>query len=154
MKNLACKLTEMQENFCHEYVANNGNGKDAAIKVGASPHSASVTASKWLTREKVRNKITELKTESIRRCQIDADWITMQLKTAVTHGMSQPKEKFTVEAALKALQELAKIGGFYAPTQSISSCKNNHVVSSNHHDGAKQLLDHYEELIERHMRPA
>ncbi len=153
MMNSKIRLTEMQENFCHEYVANNGNGKDAAIKVGASPRCASVTASKWLTLEKVRNKITELKLDSIHRCQIDADWITMQLKTAVTHGMSQPKEKFTVEVALKALQELAKIGGFYAPTQSISFCKSKHVISDDQY-GTKQLLDHYEELIERHMRPA
>ncbi len=151
MKNTGHKLTEMQENFCHEYVANNGNGKEAAITVGASTRSAAVTASKWLALDKVKNRITELKADSIHRCQIDADWITMQLKTAVTHGMSQPKEKFTVDAALKALDALCKMGGFYTPTQ--SSAKNSHVVPDNSED-AKQILADNEKFIEKYIKSA
>lgn len=48
--------TLMREKFILEYMKD-GNGTQAAIRAGASPHSAHVTASNWLKRPDVKSRI-------------------------------------------------------------------------------------------------
>lgn len=48
--------TEMRERFVLEYLVDQ-NGTQAAIRAGASPHSAHATASRWLKRADIRQRI-------------------------------------------------------------------------------------------------
>ena len=50
------KLTHMQQLFVNFY---NGNGKESAIKSGASPKTAEQTASRWLSMVKINKAIAE-----------------------------------------------------------------------------------------------
>lgn len=56
-------LTLKQARFCAEYLRD-GNGTHAAIRAGCPPAGASVTATRWLKMEKVKNEITRLRAEA------------------------------------------------------------------------------------------
>lgn len=59
-------LSKQQLDFIRFYVANGGNGKDAAIKAGYSAATAKVQASRLLARPDIQAEIERLR-ESIRR---------------------------------------------------------------------------------------
>lgn len=78
MTTVSRPLTPMQTAFVREYHKDN-NGTQAAIRAGAAPNSAAVTASKWLTNPKIREAI-DAKTQRIeQRAEIDAAAATRRL---------------------------------------------------------------------------
>jgi len=54
------KLNMRQETFAVQYVSKMGNGTQAAIAAGYSPHSATVQASQLLTLPKVKRRIESM----------------------------------------------------------------------------------------------
>jgi phage terminase small subunit len=76
------ELTEKQKAFCLEYVKDY-NGKQAAIRAGYSSKTASVMASKLLTKGKVRDEVNHLQDELIEDASITKEYIIQQLKDVV-----------------------------------------------------------------------
>lgn len=53
-------LSAMERIFCDTFVANGGNGMEAAIAAGADPDKAAVQACRWLCRKRVADYLTNL----------------------------------------------------------------------------------------------
>lgn len=70
-------LTAMQALFVQEYLVDL-NGKQAAIRAGASAKSAEVTASKWLRLGKVKAELAKAQKERASRTEISADMVLQQ----------------------------------------------------------------------------
>ena len=66
--------------FCHEYIANLGNGKQAAIAAGYASNSAKVTASKLLTKPNLVAKIEELRDKLTAKSTKTAEDIRKELE--------------------------------------------------------------------------
>lgn len=74
------KLTPQQERFCHEYLATPDlNATKAAIAAGYAKNSASQTASRLLSLDKVERRITALMSERAMRTQITQDRVLTEL---------------------------------------------------------------------------
>lgn len=143
------RLTARQNQFCVAYHRNHGNASKAAKEVGCKPNSAHATASRWLKTPHILERIKELETRSLERAEITADWVKMQLKTIVEKGMEQEADKFSVECAIRALDSIARIGGFNAPNKSQSSMV---VGLSDSTEGLSSMLDQMEDDINSSLR--
>lgn len=64
----------MQAAFVTEYAVD-GNATQAAIRAGANPNSAHVTASKWLKTAKIRSAVTDAQRRVLARTEITAQMI-------------------------------------------------------------------------------
>ena len=78
MRSKRLRDKERRDRFCQEYIVDL-NGKKAAIRAGYSPRSAEVTASRLLSQDKVRARITELQAERAERTEISADRVVAEL---------------------------------------------------------------------------
>ncbi len=110
-------LTDRQARFIDEYLANGGNGAQAAISAGYSAKAARVTASRMLTNANVVSKISEAQAEIKDRLGVTAEWKrarlrqiidactqTVDVSTGVV-SMIEPK------AAISAIAELNRMDG-------------------------------------------
>jgi hypothetical protein len=102
-------LTPKQQRFVACYIANGGNGTQAAIEAGYAPRSAAVTASEMLKMEKVRKKLEAEKTEQLDRLALDGDWIIHKLMEAVKQTTAKDANH------IRALELLGKVEGIFAP---------------------------------------
>ena len=68
------KLTAKQDLFCHEYMKDL-NATQAAIRAGYSVKTAKEGGYENLTKPHIAEKIAELKAQSFKRCEIDADYV-------------------------------------------------------------------------------
>lgn len=75
---MAKELTAQEQRFVNEYLIDLCL-KDAAIRAGYSPRSASVTASRLMNKEKVRDAIEIAMAERSRRCGISQDRVLNEL---------------------------------------------------------------------------
>lgn len=57
------RLTDKERAFCRYYIANGGNGTQAAISAGYAPGSAKVTASQMLKKPQIRAEIELLRSQ-------------------------------------------------------------------------------------------
>lgn len=73
------KLNGRQRAFAEHYVANGGNGLQAAISAGYSDKGAEVTASKLLRVPKVGAYVRELQAELREDAIVDAQWVLNEL---------------------------------------------------------------------------
>ncbi len=100
-------ITPKQQRFIAEYMANGGNGTQAAISAGYAPRSAAVTASELLKQDKIRKRLETEKREQLDRLALDADWITTRLMTLADQADSDATK-------VRALETLGKVVGIYA----------------------------------------
>lgn len=92
------ELTNQQIRFCEEYVANKGNGKQAAILAGYSYKGAEVTASQLLTIPKVKEKVERLRAETSKRVGLKAEHVIEELKSLGFSNLSDYlKDDMTLE---------------------------------------------------------
>lgn len=101
-------ITPKQQAFIHAYIANGGNGTQAAITAGYSTKSAAVQAHDLLKMEKIQKRLQPKKDEQIERLALDADWI-------VTRLMKEADEAPSDAARIRALELLGKQQGIFAP---------------------------------------
>lgn len=129
-------IKEQHKLFALEFIKD-GNGKQAAIRAGYAERSAEVQASRLLRNDKVKAYIDKLHVKVQDRALITIDEIVTDLKE-IKDRCLQTIEPFTnkkgehievenkegiplkaylfdANGAVKALQELAKLHGFYPP---------------------------------------
>ena len=105
--------TERQELFIAEYVKTR-NGFKSAVKAGYRENAARQQASRLLTKEHILKRV-EQETQQIQaRNNLDADYIVNKLRQEA-EGITPDA---TASSRVKALDQLAKIAGVYAPVKS------------------------------------
>jgi phage terminase small subunit len=101
-------ITPKQQAFIQHYMANGGNGTQAAISAGYAPRSAAVTASEMLKMAKIRKRMEPEKDKQMDRVGLDTDWIVSRL-------MKEANEAPSDAARIRALELLGKVEGIFAP---------------------------------------
>lgn len=96
------KLTEMQKNFCHEYLAD-FHQTNAAIRAGCSPKSAHTTASRWLKMDKIKEYIAELQAEESKLGSLSIDRLKRELSRMI---YIDPAEAYNSNGELKAIADM------------------------------------------------
>lgn len=72
------KLTSKQEQFCREYVIDS-NGRQAAIRAGYSPKTATEISSEYLMKPHVQARVAELQAERQKRTDRSADEVLKKI---------------------------------------------------------------------------
>lgn len=104
-------LNPQQREFCAQYIANGFNGTKAAIAAGYAHKSAEVTASRLLSKDKIkafidaRQNIKQIKTD-ITREKVLAEFLSIAAE-ARTEGNKYAK------TAIEALDRICKMMGYY-----------------------------------------
>lgn len=101
-------ITPKQQLFIQNYLANGGNGTQAAIAAGYSQRSAHVLASDLLKQDKIKKRLEVKTSESHERLALDADWVTSRL-------MVMAEEADSDATKVRSLEVLGKVLGMYAP---------------------------------------
>ena len=117
-------LNDRQQRFVNEYLANGGNGTQAAIAAGYSERSAEVTASKLLRNAKVSEAVKAGQSEIKDHLCVTAEWKREQLRRIIencTQFIETPSSKgdeavmvsamLEPKAAISAIAELNKMDG-------------------------------------------
>lgn len=102
-------ITPKQQAFIHAYIANGGNGAQAALTAGYAERSARVTACELLKMEKIQKRLNPAQEEQKERLALDADWIVSKLMDEAKADDSPPA------ARIRALELLGKVEGIFAP---------------------------------------
>lgn len=97
------KLNPRQAKFVAAYLANGGNGKQAAITAGYSPKSAEVAASKLLRVGKVAEALGNRLSKSVGPLEELADRIAKRLEQL---GFADHSQAFADDGRLKPLSEI------------------------------------------------
>lgn len=71
-------LTPMQARFTEEY-PRDWNGAAAAVRAGAQPKAATVTASRWLAMDKIKTVLAKKRQLLAERCDISAEKVLKEL---------------------------------------------------------------------------
>jgi len=95
--------TERRVLFVEAYIANGGNGKQAAIAVGFSPHTAEQQASRLLRDVKVQAALAERRGELRAKFRFESEDISRSLSQALH---CDPRKFFNADGTLKAIHEL------------------------------------------------
>jgi len=101
-------ITPKQQAFIEFYVANGGNGRQAALQAGYAEKSAHVTACELLKMEKIKKRLEPTKDKQNERVGLDADWIITRLMNEATNAPSDATR-------VRALELLGKQQGIFAP---------------------------------------
>ena len=101
-------ITPKQQAFIEFYVANGGNGRQAALQAGYAEKSAHVTACELLKMDKVKKRLEPTKDKQNERVGLDADWIITRLMNEATNAPSDATR-------VRALELLGKQQGIFAP---------------------------------------
>jgi hypothetical protein len=96
------KLTAQQRLFAQEYVVDL-NGQQAAIRAGASPKSAKVTASRWLTKANVAKLVAELQEAKLARTGSKADRVLQRIEAAAD---VDPAAFFDPDQSVKSVHDM------------------------------------------------
>lgn len=73
------EVSPKRERFCQEYIIDL-NGKQAAIRSGYSERSAEVTASRLLSDDKVKGRISQLMEDRLERTKLTQDSVISELR--------------------------------------------------------------------------
>jgi phage terminase small subunit len=97
-------LTDQQDRFCMEYVANGGNATQAYISAGYSESTAEQASSRLLTNVKVQERVKELQTSVAERLGITQEYLLGHLKEIIDNHTNPNKDRLrAVELAGKNL---------------------------------------------------
>lgn len=120
------KLTDKQEAFCIEYVANNGNATEAARRAGYNDNGGDSIRSMGyenLTKPHIIARIQQIRDESGIDSAITLEWLLSYAKSNVERSMQEEKVydsegnfngefKYNGNVANKSLELIAKIKGW------------------------------------------
>ncbi len=121
-------MNEKQKQFADAYLTNGFNGYLAYISVYGvkqNRNSDEVSASRLLRKAKVKDYIAERQKELSQKTEIDFQWLVEQNLNVYNLALIQAKETVTGEImskpdlanANKALDQLTKLHGLYAPAK-------------------------------------
>lgn len=97
-------LTDQQDRFCQEYVANGGNATKAYIAAGYSPTGADGAASRLLGNVSVKERVKELQASVAERLGITQEYLLSHLKGIIDNPTNSNKDRLrAVELAGKNL---------------------------------------------------
>jgi hypothetical protein len=119
-------MNDRHKRFADEYITNGFNGYLAYISVYGvkeNRNTAEASASQLLSNPKVSKYVEERKAELAKNTQVDFDWIVNQHLNVYNLTLIQQRQSITGEMyskpdlgnANKALDQLAKLHGLYAP---------------------------------------
>lgn len=121
-------LTEMQHNFVLNYIRNGFNAYQAAVSSGYSEDTAKAEAYKILAKPLVKQHVIKAQ-EVVNQTRIKQLYITMDRKAKLLMRIIndvipkdksiEPKREYYKDA-IKAIQELNKMQGDYAPERRLS----------------------------------
>lgn len=109
----ANRLSTRRTQFVAEYAINR-NGAAAAVRAGYSERSAKVTASRLLTDANVRAVLAVREAENARVLNVTRNRVVAEIQRAIAVAT----EKTDAMAMIAGWREIAKMCGFYAPSQS------------------------------------
>ena len=104
-------LTDQQDRFCQEYVANGGNATQAYIKAGYSGNGARQSAWKLLTNTDIQVRIEDLQAEAAERVRVTQDDVLRKLMQMALEGHAQQES-----SVVKCTELLGKHLGMF-PTK-------------------------------------
>jgi phage terminase small subunit len=117
-------LTQKQYNFCSSYIKNGFNAYQAAINAGYSHNYANVKAPMLLQHPIIKQRIEKAYTKAEDQLGMDWQWKLRKLKrvidTFIPDDDTTKLNTFETGIALKAIAELNKMHGDYAPDKRIS----------------------------------
>jgi|HubBroStandDraft_3_1064219.scaffolds.fasta_scaffold280844_1 hypothetical protein len=120
------ELNERQEKFIQNYISNGANAKKAAIEAGYSPTVASIRASSFLDHPIIKARIDKAYTRLDRQkmkdiCLALEERVRLLSKIIydVIPNEGEPIRKHYPDA-IRAIQELNKLAGDYAPDRRLS----------------------------------
>ena len=117
-------LTQKQYNFCSSYIKNGFNAYQAAIEAGYSHHYANTKAPMLLKLEPIKERIEKAYQVAEDKLGISWQWKLKKLKRVIEAYIPDDPEAnlntFETTVGLKALAELNKMQGDYAPDKRIS----------------------------------
>lgn len=95
-------LSDIQENFCREYILDL-NATQAAIRAGYAARSATVTASRLLTKANIQERIQQLRAKTVRKLEITHERIAQEYARL---AFSDIRNLYNENGALKPITEL------------------------------------------------
>jgi phage terminase small subunit len=118
-------ITPKQQAFINAYIANGGQGSQAAIAAGYSPKDSRNAAYRMLKLPKIQQRLVEDRERQLERLALDADWIVAKL-------MKEAENAESDASRVRALELLGKVVGVFAPEkrQIDASISNNDLLSS------------------------
>lgn len=102
-------MTARQCRFVVEYLANGGNGKQAAIKAGYSPHTADRQASRLLRKAEVAEAVAHQE-RAAKKLEVTLDSIVAEMR-GIAFAPLPEDERLKVRDELRALETLVRILG-------------------------------------------
>lgn len=145
------KLTRKQKAFCENYLANNGNGTQAAKDAGYKENSADVIASQNLRKLSINAYMNKRIEESADKHGMSIDKIFMLLKRGAENALPDldaakdevERERmlrlYSASDAVKCISEHCKITGIYA-----SEKKEITVDTTHMHEKLKEIEEEFE----------
>lgn len=138
------KLNLKQLRFCQYYVANGGNGTNAACKAGYSEKNAAETASILLKNSQISGKIMEIENDHAEAISLTIEYKYRLLKkcSVVLEKELEEKEKqSTAKALVAVLAETNKMAGHYAPARELQQ----HLITATEDkDTVQKLIDEFD----------
>lgn len=117
-------LTQMQYNFCSNYIKNGFNVKQAALDAGYSDYYARTKANYLIEIPSIRTRVERAYQKAESNLGMDWQWKLKKLKRVIDAYIPDEGEialnTFETSVAIKALAELNKMQGDYAPDKRIS----------------------------------
>jgi hypothetical protein len=107
-------LTDREERFAAEFVANGGRGKDAALAAGFPPTSAKQRASEMRRRPAVADRIAELGRAKAAELDISHSWLVEQ---ALWYHEAAKRGDAPFNAGVKGLDLACRMLGAFQPTR-------------------------------------
>lgn len=104
------ELTLKQALFCLEYIANNGNGTEAAKKAGYAESSAHTTATDLLQSPAIQARLRSIQKNRMAKLEADPDWIIKELKLTV----KQARKAGDNAGVNRALELLGRAQGMFS----------------------------------------
>ena len=117
-------LRHRQKAFVHYYIANGFNGAAAARQAGYSVKTAREMAYENLAKPHIRAFMEQTMKEMMDEAGAGVKWRIEMLKLAVDKAVTGQTNKdgvVDVDGVIKPIQELNKMQGTYAPTQTQNS---------------------------------
>ncbi len=98
------RFTARMKHFCHEYMLDN-DARQAAIRVGYKPKSASCRAYDLMQKPEVQAEIAKLRSEQKKRLEIDSDEVLGEL---LKISMSNAADLFDKRGEMKSLDSIPR----------------------------------------------
>ncbi len=100
-------MTPRQETFCQHFVANGGNGTQAAIAAGYAKESASQQSRRMLSYEQVATRIAGLRGRAAKRSEVTMESLAADFERIYEGAVALGQ----MAAAVSAKEKIAKLYG-------------------------------------------